>query len=523
MKKAHYDPLIKTMVRHDHDPQDIIGLADIIKGFQGALDAHTGTLENPMSAPVATTSGWWLITVVGYISVGGASTAFEIGDMLVYSENTGLYSRIDARWLDAQLGITSTFTSSTLVGKLTQKEVNDALDAYMASVESIAIGVLESSVGYLFNGTSSHLSIPSNVNFDYLGMPFTYEMVVKLPDLFQSAQTLIFQNAGGYCVYFTTNNMLAFGLYGSNWGMVPIDNYLGKVIHLVLGWIGFNAFVYINGISIVDTYQESNIVNTSEPILIGGHDEDGFFSGEIYLFRLYNKGLTSLEVLAHFNNGNPCSYVMSYLDSGGSNSPLTEGTLKIGKKYRIKTYVEGDNFENIGALSGASGMEFVATGTIPASWTYGSELIQLGNVLDLQPKYAGHLNWRDCSGNELHAFNAESLLINEPDEEFFTTGFFKSDISETGKDVVIPDGYILSSCFVDAQTMTDVTAFTALWGTVTMIDPAVIPYSHVTKLHVNDTFILQEASPITFTGAGALSEVGICISGFFKKFFRKIK
>ena len=75
--KPHYDVLIGDLVRHAHDPEDITGLQDLIKGFKGAVDASTGTLGSPISAPASTVSGWWLVTKQGYISMGGVSTLFE--------------------------------------------------------------------------------------------------------------------------------------------------------------------------------------------------------------------------------------------------------------------------------------------------------------------------------------------------------------------------------------------------------------------------------------------------------------
>lgn len=63
--------------------------------------------------------------------------------------------------------------------------------------------------------------------------------------------------------------------------------------------------------------------------------------------------------------------------SGGSvpaYTPATSGTLVVGKKYRIHTFVAGDSFTNVGAGSNATGVDFVATGTTPTTWTNSSVL-----------------------------------------------------------------------------------------------------------------------------------------------------
>lgn len=57
-----------------------------------------------------------------------------------------------------------------------------------------------------------------------------------------------------------------------------------------------------------------------------------------------------------------------------SNPDLTSGTLEVGRKYVITSFEAGDNFTNVGAASNATGVEFVATGTTPTTWTNSSQL-----------------------------------------------------------------------------------------------------------------------------------------------------
>lgn len=66
----------------------------------------------------------------------------------------------------------------------------------------------------------------------------------------------------------------------------------------------------------------------------------------------------------------------------------TSGSLIVGQRYTITTFVTSDNFTNVGAGSNASGVTFIATGTTPTNWANGSTLTQaptlnanaLGNV-----------------------------------------------------------------------------------------------------------------------------------------------
>ena len=54
---------------------------------------------------------------------------------------------------------------------------------------------------------------------------------------------------------------------------------------------------------------------------------------------------------------------------------VTSGSLVVGTKYTIKTFATSDDFTNVGASSNASGIEFIATGTTPTTWTNGSAIV----------------------------------------------------------------------------------------------------------------------------------------------------
>lgn len=62
-----------------------------------------------------------------------------------------------------------------------------------------------------------------------------------------------------------------------------------------------------------------------------------------------------------------------------SNPPLgsqTSGSLIVGQHYTITTFVAGDDFTNVGAISNATGIAFTATGTTPKVYSHGSALSQ---------------------------------------------------------------------------------------------------------------------------------------------------
>jgi hypothetical protein len=114
---------------------------------------------------------------------------------------------------------------------------------------------------------------------------------------------------------------------------------------------------------------------------------------------IYNRALSAAEVLSLCVNG------PALADIGASQTVLTSGLLVAGGRYRIDTFVAGDNFTNVGAASNASGVEFVATGTTPTTWTNSSSLRRIGitgqwNAKDAQSN-TGQIF--DSSGNKNHA------------------------------------------------------------------------------------------------------------------------
>jgi len=76
----------------------------------------------------------------------------------------------------------------------------------------------------------------------------------------------------------------------------------------------------------------------------------------------------------HFNTGNPEIEELNYITPDN----FSQGSLIIGKMYRIEQYNVDDDFENVGHDGVNS--TFTATGTTPNDWSHGSLLRQIGMV-----------------------------------------------------------------------------------------------------------------------------------------------
>ena len=82
---------------------------------------------------------------------------------------------------------------------------------------------------------------------------------------------------------------------------------------------------------------------------------------------------SSFATRANVINFSDYLFGQSGINSTGQ-SIITSGSLIIGFAYFIKTYGAGDDFSNVGAVNSA-GTTFIATGSIPTTWTNGTELI----------------------------------------------------------------------------------------------------------------------------------------------------
>jgi hypothetical protein len=97
-------------------------------------------------------------------------------------------------------------------------------------------------------------------------------------------------------------------------------------------------------------------------------------AGPAPLGQWLNAHLTNTESETWRTTGRPPAWVAA----GGTMATQTSGTLTIGFRYRITSYIASDSFTNVGASSNATGVEFTATGTTPTTWTNSSILIRLG-------------------------------------------------------------------------------------------------------------------------------------------------
>jgi hypothetical protein len=126
------------------------------------------------------------------------------------------------------------------------------------------------------------------------------------------------------------------------------------------------------------------------------------FSGYLGRPLFYNRALSPTEVAQLYTNGGvPAGVDLPALKgASAAGATATSGTLVIGVRYRLTDWITTDDFTNVGAASNADGVEFVATGTTPTTWTNSSIVTTLGLLCypEANPPGSGSI-WRDVSGN----------------------------------------------------------------------------------------------------------------------------
>ena len=147
--------------------------------------------------------------------------------------------------------------------------------------------------------------------------------------------------------------------------------------------------VYLNGAKIAESLATAVAQGVTD-VEVGRFNGADGFQGLMNSVRVFNRALTESEVL-DISHGKS----LGYADAGADGTTATSGTLTVGKRYRIDTFNAGDDFTNIGAASNASGVEFIATGTTPTTWTNSSVVAQLGEVLSLLPSGIASGKWFD--------------------------------------------------------------------------------------------------------------------------------
>jgi hypothetical protein len=266
---------------------------------------------------------------------------------------------------------------------------------------------------------SNGIQVLNNANLNMGTNDFTLHWEGSLPDwtpaatIFLAIKSLNTSTPGMF-LYVETTGVLVVGLYAGTGANTIFsstvstglsDGASAKITVIVVRETASSAgsvVFYVNGVqlgaSVPITAGATYTVSNSVVLYLTG-SSIARAASVTQAFRIYNRALTAAEVLSLNING------VALADRGATQTALTSGTLVIGGKYRIDTFVAGDSFTNVGAGSNASGVEFVATGTTPTTWTNSSSLRRIGLTSELLASNAQSNTGQifDTSGNKNHA------------------------------------------------------------------------------------------------------------------------
>jgi hypothetical protein len=195
-----------------------------------------------------------------------------------------------------------------------------------------------------------------------------------------------------------------------------LSTYSGQVVDVVVTRTGATLKIYVNGTDTAYTETTGGTPPAWSDTIASDFCNVGcftsgsttIFTGRIFRSVVFNRALSATDVTELITLGvNPA-------DQWGTQTGQTSGTLVASKRHRITTYVSADSFTNVGAASNTTGVEFVATGTTPTTWTNASTLNRIGGLVDLDFTVGTGYQATDRSTNNLHGTLFNAVEFTQP-------------------------------------------------------------------------------------------------------------
>jgi hypothetical protein len=286
-----------------------------------------------------------------------------------------------------------------------------------------------------------------------------------------------------------------------------LTNFVGQVVDVVVTRAGNTLKIYINGTDTAYTESTGGAAPAwgqtvvSDFTFVGAQSSSNIFTGRIYRSVVFNRALSATDVTELITIGvNPA-------DQWGTQTGQTSGTLVASKRYRITTYVSADSFTNVGAASNTTGVEFVATGTTPTTWTNASTLNRIGGLVDLDFTVGTGYQATDRSTNALHGTLFNGVEFTQPRRVavLYATTNTNGNQQMLGGTLAIPTNAIIEDIIVNSTGSATVSVGNASAGTQIVNGASVVsgrqkltiatPFSTTGNLWVNS----NAAATLQFT------------------------
>ena len=250
--------------------------------------------------------------------------------------------------------------------------------------------------GLDFDGTDDVVTVADNTLLEFgdasTDSPFSLSVKVKFPTAGVSEAVLGKCDSSApdneYLITKTASDTIRFEVYDSslaNYLRVETDAAItiGEWLDIVATYDGGGAdtgmTLYINGVAVAQT-QSNNAYTAMHAGAAGlyvGNTGSGFGELVATSAMVFNRELTAAQALRLSIEGTV------EVSDQWAGAALTSGTLEVGQRYRLTDWITADDFTNVGAASNADGVEFVATGTTPTTWSNSSAVTPIGAVVDI--------------------------------------------------------------------------------------------------------------------------------------------
>jgi hypothetical protein len=184
--------------------------------------------------------------------------------------------------------------------------------AYSGNNGTLVNGVTYSSLeggSLVFDGTNDYVDFGNTTSLTITGNSISLEAWVNYNLSQQDWKGVLYKangNSTGYQLFIDDSEKVAFGLITTSGFVRPSANFVlpPNTWHHIMGtYDGSNMRTYING-TLYNTFtQTGNILASSTSLNVGRSFSSEEFPGYIPVVRIYNRGLTSTEVLKNYNAG----------------------------------------------------------------------------------------------------------------------------------------------------------------------------------------------------------------------------
>jgi hypothetical protein len=155
-----------------------------------------------------------------------------------------------------------------------------------------------------FDGTNDTIGIPSNSDNNIAGN-ITMELILNRTA--GSAAAAVMHKEVQYTLYIASNGTISYA-DSSNWSYGNFGFFNAGLTadvfhHVVATKNGSTVTIYVDGNVVVSQSFGSAITQTNNSLYIGSYDgSNAYFTGQIPVSRIYNRGLTPGEVLNNYNH-----------------------------------------------------------------------------------------------------------------------------------------------------------------------------------------------------------------------------